>query len=62
MKKWVPELTIEYKPDGKQEIADSWATVFNDSLARTEWGWEPSVSLVTLVEIIINNLSKFYRN
>ena len=34
VKKWVPDLQIEYSPDSRQVIADSWPMVFDDSLAR----------------------------
>ena len=27
MRKWVPELEIEYKPDARQKIADTWPMV-----------------------------------
>jgi len=34
--------------------------VFDDSLAREEWGWEHNTSLEKLVEIMITNLRKTY--
>merc|ERR1711935_823849 len=38
VKKWVPELEIEYKPAQRQDIADAWPMVFDDSQSREEWG------------------------
>jgi len=53
VKKWVPDLQIEYSPDSRQVIADSWPMVFDDSLARKEWGWNHKIGLSQLVEIMI---------
>jgi hypothetical protein len=38
IKKHIPEFTIEYKPDNRQKIADSWPQSLDDSVAREEWG------------------------
>ena len=42
IRKYMPEFVIEYKPDFRQKIADSWPASLNDSMAREDWGWEPS--------------------
>jgi len=60
VKKWVPELTIEYQPDARQQIAETWPLVFDDSLARAEWGWESRIPVEKLVEIMITNLRRVY--
>ena len=60
VKKWVPNLKIEYAPDSRQNIADSWPMVFDDSLSRQEWGWNHDIDLAKLVEIMITNLKKTY--
>jgi len=60
VKKWVPELEIEYSPDSRQNIADSWPMVFDDSLSRQEWGWNHDIDLARLVEIMITNLKTVY--
>ena len=60
VKKWVPELKIEYSPDTRQHIADSWPMMFDDSLSRAEWGWQHDIDLAGLVEIMITNLRKVY--
>ena len=58
VKKWVPNLEIEYAPDARQAIADSWPMVFDDSLSRQEWGWQHHIDLSKLVEIMITNLRR----
>jgi len=60
VKKWVPELEIEYKVDSRQKIADSWPMVFDDSVARQDWGWKHNISMEALVEIMITNLRRIY--
>ncbi len=58
IKKHIPEFTIEYKPDYRQEIADSWPKSIDDSLAREEWGWNPNYDLEKMTEDMIEKLSK----
>ncbi|MCX7953585.1 MAG: NAD-dependent epimerase/dehydratase family protein [Bacteroidales bacterium] len=56
IKKYLPEFTIEYEPDYRQQIADSWPRSIDDSLAREEWGWAPSYDMETMVEDMIKNV------
>jgi nucleoside-diphosphate-sugar epimerase len=56
IKKHIPSFEIEYNPDFRQEIADSWPQSIDDSEARNDWGWEHSVSLEEMTEIMIRNL------
>ena len=45
VKKYMPELTVEYKPDFRQKIADSWPQSIDDTAARKEWGWKHEYDL-----------------
>ena len=56
IKKHLPDFEIEYKPDFRQEIADSWPQSIDDSDARNDWGWEHLISLEEMTEIMIRNL------
>jgi nucleoside-diphosphate-sugar epimerase len=56
IKKRIPEFTINYKPDARQEIADSWPQSVDDSVARKDWGWEPKVDLDEMVKIMLLGL------
>ncbi|NHK29844.1 MAG: NAD-dependent epimerase/dehydratase family protein [Asgard group archaeon] len=58
IKKHIPEFTIDYKPDFRQEIADSWPKSLDDSLARKEWGWDPKYDLAGITKDMIEKLSK----
>jgi len=60
VKKWVPDLKIEYKIDGRQSIAATWPQVFDDSEARKDWGWNHNYGIDELCEIMITNLKDVY--
>lgn len=57
IKKHIPEFEISYKPDFRQEIADSWPQSIDDSKARQDWGWKPEYDLVKMTTDILKNLS-----
>ena len=57
IKKHIPEFTCEYKPDFRQEIADSWPRSIDDSTAREEWGWEPKYDLTSMTKDMLEKLS-----
>ena len=58
IKKHIPEFTIEYKPDERQNIADTWPKSIDDSASRTEWGWEPDYDLASITEEMLTVLEK----
>lgn len=59
IKKHIPEFICEYKPDFRQEIADSWPKSIDDSCARQEWGWRPKYNLVITTEDMLKALNKY---
>lgn len=52
----LPEFSIDYQPDFRQAIADSWPDSIDDSLAREDWGWKPEFDLDRMTENMIENL------
>lgn len=58
IKKHIPEFQCEYKPDFRQEIADSWPMSIDDSVAREAWGWKPSYDLASMTKDMIEKLTK----
>ncbi len=58
IRKYVPEFEVEYKPDYRQKIAESWPRSLDDSAAREEWGWKPDYDLSAMVKDMITNLSR----
>ena len=58
IKKHIPEFTIDYKPDYRQAIADSWPKDIDDSAAREEWGWRPEYDLSAMAGDMLKILRK----
>lgn len=58
IKKHVPNFRVEYKPDFRQAIADSWPRTIDDSAAREDWGWQPDYDLPKMVEAMLTALHK----
>ena len=56
IKKHIPDFEITYKPDFRQEIADSWPQSIDDSHARTEWNWSHKFDISSMTQDIIKNL------
>lgn len=57
IKKHIPDFTCEFKPDFRQEIADSWPDDVDDTAAREEWGWDPEYDLETMTKDMIEKLT-----
>ena len=58
IKKHIPEFTIDYKPDYRQAIADSWPASIDDSVARNDWGWKHEYDLAKMTQDMLVNLEK----
>lgn len=58
IKKHIPDFSITYKPDFRQQIADSWPASIDDSSARKDWGWKHEFDLQEMTNVMLENLSK----
>lgn len=58
--KHIPGFEIEYNPDFRQAISDSWPDSIDDSCARADWGWNPDYDLNRMTEDILENLPAFF--
>ena len=60
IKKHIPDFEITYKPDYREDIADSWPKSINDSYAREDWKWKHKFSLEAITEEMLFQLNKKY--
>lgn len=58
IQKQIPNFEIEYTPDFRQAIADSWPSSINDSEAQKDWAWKPNFNLEKTTEEMLRNLGK----
>lgn len=58
IKKHFPNFSIDYEPDFRQQIADSWPSSIDDSDARKDWNWKHQFDLETMTFDIFKNLKK----
>ncbi len=58
IKKHIPNFSISYKPDYRQDIANSWPQSIDDSVARKDWGWKEEFDLGGMTEDMLENLGK----
>lgn len=56
--KQIPGFTLDYAPDFRQAIADSWPASVDDSHARNDWNWKPEFDLASMSTDMILNLKK----
>lgn len=58
IKKHIPEFEMTYKPDYRQQIADSWPQSIDDFVASKDWGWKPEYDLALMTKDMLENLKK----
>lgn len=58
IKKHIPDFSITYKPDFRQNIADSWPASIDDSHARQDWGWNHHYDLESMTKDMLEHLSE----
>ncbi|MBX3101980.1 MAG: NAD-dependent epimerase/dehydratase family protein [Bacteroidetes bacterium] len=56
LQKLLPDFRMDYAPDFRQAIADSWPASIDDSEARKDWGWQPEWSLDAMVQDMLTNI------
>jgi nucleoside-diphosphate-sugar epimerase len=55
--RYLPAFTIDYAPDARQAIADSWPGVIDDSTARRDWGWDHRYELAATTKDMLQHLA-----
>jgi nucleoside-diphosphate-sugar epimerase len=52
----LPAFGIAYKPDSRQQIADSWPKSLDDARAQGDWGWKARVGVQEMVADMLENV------
>tara|TARA_B110000444_G_scaffold108663_1_gene102571 strand:+ start:3459 stop:4415 length:957 start_codon:yes stop_codon:yes gene_type:complete len=60
IKSEIPNFTIDYNIDFRQEIADSWPQSIDDSSAKLDWKWEKEYDLNKMTADMMGNLKNKY--
>lgn len=58
IKKHYPDFSIDYAPDFRQQIADSWPASIDDSRAREDWGWQNDFDLDSMTTEMFKQLKE----
>ena len=61
VKTFIPEFKYTFKPDERQNIADSWPKTIDDSQAKKDWNWKPEFNLHKMSEDMLKNLRRKLR-
>jgi len=56
VKQHIPDFKMNYKPDYRQAIANSWPQSIDDSVARRDWGWKHEYDLPKMTADMFQNL------
>jgi nucleoside-diphosphate-sugar epimerase len=57
IQKHLPDFTIDYAPDFRQAIADSWPNSIDDSYAQKDWGWKAEFDTDAMVKVMLENVN-----
>jgi nucleoside-diphosphate-sugar epimerase len=52
----LPDFRIAYKPDSRQQIADSWPKSLDDARATADWGWKAKIGVEEMVADMLENV------
>jgi len=58
IKKISSNFSVTYKPDARQQIAESWPQTIDDSRAREDWGWSESFDLSAMTQALYDGVKE----
>jgi nucleoside-diphosphate-sugar epimerase len=58
IQKHIPDFSIDYAPDFRQQIADGWPQSIDDRLAQEDWNWKAAFDLEKMTATMLENLAK----
>jgi len=56
IRKHIPGFQLDFNPDYRQQIADSWPKSIDDTKAYEDWGWKPAFDLAKMTADMLMNL------
>ncbi|MFM2377412.1 MAG: hypothetical protein RLZZ165_2509 [Bacteroidota bacterium] len=56
IQKHFPAFTVDYAPDFRQAIADSWPSSIDDSRAQADWGWKIKYDLASMTREMLEQI------
>lgn len=56
IKTHIPDFSIDYQPDFRQDIANGWPQSIDDAAARNDWGWAHKYDVAKMTESMLSNL------
>lgn len=57
IQKHIPDFRISYKPDFRQDIANSWPQSISEIQSNEDWDWSAKYNLSSLVKNMLENLA-----
>jgi len=60
IQKHLPAFKINYEPDFRQAIADSWPQSIDDQMARQDWNWQAQFDLARMTTDMLSHLQEQY--
>ena len=61
MQTLIPGTEIEYEPDYRQAIANSWPRSIDDSHSKADWDWTYDISTQELATKILEGIEPQYK-
>lgn len=58
IRKFLPDFTITYAPDFRQQIAATWPQSIDDSVAREQWNWKPQYDLDAMTKDMLMHIEQ----
>jgi threonine 3-dehydrogenase len=58
IKKHIPDFTMNYAPDFRNDIAKSWPESLDDSNARNDWNWKHTFDLAEMTKNMLENIGE----
>lgn len=61
VQKLLPGSTVDFKPDFRQAIAESWPQSINDSESLRDWNWSYDISVSELAKKVYDGIDPRYK-